>query len=395
MFKGRRLKNLKEYYDSALLNVELESEKRFQKNALVQVRNNLSVALDRVELTRRIVQYKIENSDKLSWWDQLNLPGKRDLDELDKKISNLSFMIEEFDDAYGKSLESVKQRYKKYEDIAASRITEAYQAGKNAINNVRGAGKDADEMMRYGTWGGIFGLGASVTNDLVENGQVYDALREVNGNYSDMSDSEIWWETLFLPAESLAGLASLTKGALFEQMVADNTGGVLFEHFNHPDTDITIDGVEYQLKATDSVEYIATVDGDIPVIATSEVADAADVYDSGISNEELEEMTALAIGGSGVDTSEAIADGILGAIGGLGVFATIRGINHAVSEMDKGIEKSKALDEGLMIALEGSTKTLVNTAELVLTSRPSRFVGRVLLGAAMKLDKKLFGSDEK
>ena len=53
-----------------------------------------------------------------------------------------------------------------------------------------------------------------------------------------MSDSGIWWETLFLSSESLVGLAALTKGAYFEQLVSADTGGVLFEHFNNPNTDI-------------------------------------------------------------------------------------------------------------------------------------------------------------
>ncbi|MEZ5497411.1 MAG: hypothetical protein R3F25_11405 [Gammaproteobacteria bacterium] len=80
-----------------------------------------------------------------------------------------------------------------------------------------------------------------------------------------MSNSEIWWETLWMSPESHAGLVSLTKGAYFEQLVASDTGGQLHEHFNNPDTDIVLGGVEFQLKATESVTYINSVDEEIPI----------------------------------------------------------------------------------------------------------------------------------
>ncbi len=115
-------------------------------------------------------------------------------------------------------------------------------------------------------------LPASVWADVDNASNVYDALREVNGRYADSTDIEIWLDTLFMPAESLAGLASLTKGALFEQLVARNTGGELHEHFNTPYTDITIDGETFQIKATDSESYIDSVADGIPIIATSEIA---------------------------------------------------------------------------------------------------------------------------
>ena len=122
----------------------------------------------------------------------------------------------------------------------------------------------------------------SITGDLYSANAVFDALRGVNSNFENMSNTEIWWETLWMSPESLAGLTSLTKGAYFEQLVAGDTGGELFEHFNHADTDITIDGIEFQLKATDSVGYINSVDDDIPVITTSEVAAQSTAIDSGI-----------------------------------------------------------------------------------------------------------------
>src|SRR5690606_12264920 len=115
------------------------------------------------------------------------------------------------------------------------------------------------DLLKKSLWLSALSLPVSAWSDLDSAGNVYDALRRVNGNFANMSDTEIWWETLFISPESLTGLAALTKGAYFEQLVSADTGGVLFEHFNHPGTDIVIDSVAYQIKATDSVGYVRSV----------------------------------------------------------------------------------------------------------------------------------------
>lgn len=227
--------------------------------------------------------------------------------------------------------------------------------------------------------------------------EVFGALRAVNGNYSSLSDADIWWEILFLPSESLAGLVSLAKGAYFEKLVAEDSGGELFEHFNHPDTDIMIDGVAYQLKATDSTSYIHSVSESIPVIATSEVAEKTDAIDSGFSNEDLSDTVELALGGSVIDMADSSADAILAGLGGLSAFATLAGIAHAAEKYEKGGDPVEAMFEGAGVAIEGTARAAVNTLELgykLLNSRPSRFIGRLILKGAVKLDKKLFEQDK-
>lgn len=166
----------------------------------------------------------------------------------------------------------------------------------------------------------------------------------------------------------------------------------MFEHFNHPGTDIVIDGQAFQLKATASAGYVNSVDENIPVIATSEVAVQTRAIDAGFSNAELENSVDLALGGSVFDIKDTTVDAVLSGICGLGVFATIQGINHAGMRMENGGDTVEALFEGAGVAIEGSARALVGTAELgykVLSSRPSRFVGRVLLAGLKKLDDKI------
>jgi hypothetical protein len=217
-------------------------------------------------------------------------------------------------------------------------------------------------------------------------GNVYDALRTVNGNYLNMADADIWWETLFLSPLSLVGLTSLTKGAYLEQLIAADTGGELFEHFNHPGSDIVIDGVEYQIKATDSTSYINSVADDIPVISTSEVASETGALDSNTVD--------LAMGGTVVDIGDSVVDAIFAGVGGLGLFATIQGINHAVSKHKNGGDGAEAMFDGAGVAIEGTARAFVGAAELsykALASKPSRFVGRTLLKGLGALEKKIMG----
>ena len=138
----------------------------------------------------------------------------------------------------------------------------------------------------------------------------------------------------------------------------------------------------YQIKATDSSSYIATVDPDIPVIATSEVADKTHSIDSGYSNEELTNSVELALGGTVIDAGDTAVDAILSGAGALGFFATCRGINRANADFNKGVSAEEAIFNGVAVAVEGTAKGLVDSAETaykVATSTPGRGVGRGIL----------------
>ncbi|MNN48221.1 hypothetical protein D3C81_1626900 [compost metagenome] len=150
----------------------------------------------------------------------------------------------------------------------------------------------------------------------------------------------------------------------------------------------------YQLKATDSASYVNSVDDEIPVIATSEVTLHTDAIDSGFSNAELTDAVDLALGGTVIDLGDTAADAILSGIGGIGFFATLEGINHAATLHANGGDPVEALFEGAGVAIMGTARAFVGTAELgykVLASRPSRFVGRAVLKGLIKLDDKMTG----
>jgi hypothetical protein len=73
-----------------------------------------------------------------------------------------------------------------------------------------------------------------------------------------------------------------------------------------------------------------------------------------------------------------------------------KGINHAQAQYDNGVTAEEAVFEGLGLAVEGTVKGLVDTAEMaskVVMSRPSRFIGRSLVKGLVKLDEKLFSNN--
>ncbi len=141
---------------------------------------------------------------------------------------------------------------------------------------------------------------------MIEEQEVFEAVRRGYNDLSDATDNEVIDYFADIDDESWTGHMSNIKGILFEQEYVDKLGdegveAALFEHTNHPDTDIQIfeDGSvveELQLKATDSVSYISstlTENPDIAIVATTEVASSFEtemVIDSEISNVVLEEV---------------------------------------------------------------------------------------------------------
>ena len=140
---------------------------------------------------------------------------------------------------------------------------------------------------------------------MIEEQEVFEAVRRGYGDLSDATDGEVVDYFTEIDDESWTGHMSNIKGVLFEQEYIDKLGdegveAALFEHTNHPDTDLQIfeDGSvveELQLKATDSVSYINSTlaeNPDIAIVATTEVASSFEtdmVIDSGISDAVLEE----------------------------------------------------------------------------------------------------------
>lgn len=333
-----------------------------------------------------------------SWWNKLKHAGALDFKELDKKISEIERAQKSLIAKHEFDFTKLKTYYAKAAEQAFERVVNTSVTIEEYIKQSKYDDKQSNDLLKSGLLLSAMSVPVSLWSDVNNAAEVYDVLRSVNGNFVGMSDAEIWWETLFWPSDKLAGLVSLTKGAYLESLVAAESGGQLYEHFNHPDTDIVIDGVAYQIKATDSEGYINSVDEGIPVIATSEVASVTGVIDSGYSNDDITETVSLAVGGSVVDVEDTAIDAVLTGVGGLGTLATLSGINHALKKYDNGGDPVEAMFEGAGIAIEGTARAAVNTMELgykALNSKPSRFIGRQLVKALVKLDDKMMGVDKK
>lgn len=320
----------------------------------------------------------------LKWWFDLTRPGFEDVDA----------KIEE--------LEAARQRLIASGDIAK---TEAYygalfslvdrrtadieRAALSAIPAQRAEGFDDQRILQNALLLSALSVPVSAWRDISQAGSVYDSLREVNGNYANMSDADIWLDTLIMPGPQLAGLANLTKGALFERHVEADFGGERFAHFNHPDTDILLDGEAIQIKATDSVGYINSVADDIPVISTSEVADITGSIDGGYTNEELTNVVDLALGGTVIDIGDTALDAVLTGVGGVGIFAILRGVQSASAKYKENGDAIESLVEGVSATATGTARSAVNMAEIatkatvgVVTSKPMRFTGGLMMAAA-------------
>ena len=329
-----------------------------------------------------------------SWWNKIKYSSGPDYTSIDEALGRLVKIKNHLKTKHEEDFIVLDEHFDQLRKQTLLRLIKANEEAKEFIQHTTHEDTVGSDLLRKSLLFSAMSIPVSAWSDMNAAGDVYDALRGVNGNFADMSDTEIWWESLFMPAESLAGLTALTKGAYFEQLVAADTGGELHEHFNQADTDIVIDGVAFQIKATDSESYIESVDESIPVIATSEVANVTGVIDGNYSNEELTIAVESALGGSIFDVADTTVDAILVGLGGLGFLATLRGIKHIAIEQKRGRDSDDVIDEGIEIALEGTAKALVGTAEMgynILASKPSRFVGRSLL----KLLKKLGEDDVK
>lgn len=339
----------------------------------------LDDVLARLERRKRLLRMQWEGAYKqFSWWDKMRLGSVHPaIPKLEQDREDLEGMRRRLCRKHGAELERLRTFVGRAQRTARARLQVAHGAATHH------ASLDDDRSLPCGLqtafWLSALSVPVSVWGDVARSADIHQVLRGVNERYVGMSDTEIWLETLVLPAESLAGLVSLTKGAYLEHLVASDTGGTLHEHFNHPDTDIVIDGTAYQIKATDSAAYVDSVEDGVPVIATTEVADISDAIDSGYTDAELSESVELALGGSVTDVGDTGVDALLVGVGGIGLFATLAGLGHAATRYENGGDAVEAALEGAGVALERTARGVVGTAELgykAVTSRPARALGR-------------------
>jgi len=142
---------------------------------------------------------------------------------------------------------------------------------------------------------------ANIKNTIIENEEVFDAVRRGYSELENASNNEILDYFDSSSTDELRGHVSNIKGILFEQEVQDKLSQAqidseIFESTNHPVSDMIVENEEFQLKATDNEYYVSETLSESPnvaIITTSEVAnsmDSEDVIDSGISDTVLEEI---------------------------------------------------------------------------------------------------------
>jgi len=325
---------------------------------------------------------------KLKWFSTLTR-NRKAIVEIENQIAKLETALNKL--LISPSLIAAESEYLELQRIVDRRIKDAKKTASMAIPENHELNYNPEHALSISLFAGAASIPVSVALDLERAGSIYDALRQVNGNFVEMSDLDIWHETLSMPAESLVGLASLTKGAYFEKLVEHDFNGQLFSNFNHPDTDILIDGVAYQIKATDSLSYVQSVADHIPVIATSEVAEKAGAIDGGFSDVELSDGIDLALGGTVIDFGDTLLDAFSASLGGVGIVAILYGAHSAWGKyQDTGIA-ADALNAGMRTTARSTARSAVNLVEMVyrgtkaaLTSRPVQSIAKNTLKKASK-----------
>ena len=364
-------------------------DRLIDRSPVVRTMRELEASAEHLGRRRAFLQEQWTASyPDMSWWNKAWYGQSPDFSKMDALAARLNRALRDIHDRHGDDLESLSQYVERAKRSASERLATAHRAASFDVAERGRRHRSHDAILRNAMWLSVLSVPFSVWADAETAADVHDVLRAASGTFADMSADEIWFETLTMPAERLAGLSSLVKGAYFESLVASDTGGALHEHFNHPDTDIVIDGVAFQIKATDSSALVEEVDASVPVIATSEVAAETGALDGGYTDAELTESVELALGGSVFDTGDAGIDAILMGLGGVGLFAGFAGLNHAVKCYENGGDAVEAAFAGAGITALRTARAVVGTAELgyrALTSRPARAVGRGLIGTGRRL----------
>ncbi len=152
---------------------------------------------------------------------------------------------------------------------------------------------------------------------------IFDAARTANGTFADMSNDQIIDYCSDLSNEQIQGMVSLVHGRYFEDIVAAETGGTLFEAKNHADTDMTLDGEEISIKSND-----ATAD-------SIEDVETISPQDLDMDDQELYDATAAAL-----DGSDFMVDALFDGFVTMGATMVVRAMLHE-SMSEKFIKKTK------------------------------------------------------
>ncbi len=216
----------------------------------------------------------------------------------------------------------------------------------------------------------VFGYELGETEESVN--AIFDAAREANGRFVDMSNDEIREYCSDLDPEQMQGMVSLVHGRYFEEIVAEEIGGTLHEAKNHPDTDMTsTTGEEISIKSddatADAIDHVETISP----------------QDLGMDDQALYDTTANTLEG-GSNGSEALIDGVIASTVSLGTISTIKAASRGVKRWNNLEEEDKHVGSAIDFTLDAGTEAVVNTIKGGLT----------IFGFGFKILKKAFPDDE-
>ncbi len=194
--------------------------------------------------------------------------------------------------------------------------------------------------------GGAF-AGTSIATNMNEADAIFESARTANSTFANMSDSQIVNYCNGLEAEQLSGMVSLVHGRHFENLVAESTGGILFEAKNHPDTDMIFNGTEYSIKSNDTTANGITE------------FDTYSPQDFGWDDTDLRDRTTEVLDGDIIDASDAILSGAIG----FGTIATLQALGEGAEEWDNLAEYEKSKTKAAVIGTKTAGKAAVGTAK--------------------------------
>ena len=136
----------------------------------------------------------------MSWWGKLtNDPP--DLSGMDKKFDELEKAKQRLVDTG--ELQKAREFFDDMEERSQGRIDASELAALKSVPQSHLEPYDEKSIAKSALLFSAMSVPVSAWGDLSQAGNIYDTLREVNGNYEGMSDFDIWLNTLILPGEAL------------------------------------------------------------------------------------------------------------------------------------------------------------------------------------------------
>jgi len=183
--------------------IEHNCEQLVKKKAevpLLSARNKLVSTLSAFELQRDQLNLQWQQAyANFSWWNKFKHDEELDLSTLEKQITQLKCALKAFDKTYGNDCKKLEEHFHSLTCLGEERISQAHKKLADAVND--NLVKDINNTSLAAAWFAGLSIPVSIAADLYSANQVYNSLRAINGNFENMSNTEIWWETLWMSPE--------------------------------------------------------------------------------------------------------------------------------------------------------------------------------------------------